>query len=175
MVTNFLWSANGAGQTANSGLLVGAVNLMTTELELLAPAASIISSVGGTSGVYSVTQTGQGIWAWLFLSLGNPANTTAMSNGANFCGWFAQSYDGGTTFECANSTVTTTPARAPDFIIPLPNTAIANTQPPFASSGPVLLPALEFKVIVQNNTGITTMNGGTTVPYLKAAIQAMQY
>src|SRR6185312_9275681 len=108
MATNFLYAAG----TSNSGLLTAAVTLMSTELNALASAGVIISSVGGTSGLFTNSNTAQGIFADLFFTLGT---VTSMSVGANLTGWFLTSPDSGTTLE----STTVVPPRAPDFIVPL--------------------------------------------------------
>lgn len=162
MPTQFLW---GPG-TANSGLLITAFNLQTTELQSLAN-----TSVAVSSGIFNNSNTSQGMIGDLFLSLGNPGIGTALSAGANLSGWFLTSLDGGTTFESAS----VAPPRPPDFLIPLPATTITAGAPPFKTMGPIMVPSLPFKVLVQNNTGQTFGNGGTTAPYLKLAIYSMQY
>ena len=167
MSTNFLWYAG----SSNNGLLTPAVSLQTTELESLASAAVIISSVGGSSGVFTNSNTAQAIWADLFLSIGNPGMVGTLSAGANVAGWFLTSPDSGTTFESA----TVAPPRPPDFIIPFPAATNPAASSFFKAAGLVRIPALEFKVLVQNNTGQAIGNGGTTVPYLKMAAVAVQY
>lgn len=165
MATNFLWAAG------TNGLIASAFNAMTTEIESLTNGSVIISSVGGASGVFSSTQTGQALECEIMLSLGNPGVASALTAGACITGWFLKSLDGGTTFE----TTTVVPPRAPDFIIALPATTIGNTAPPFGATGPVPLPAVPFKVMIQNNTGQTLGSGATTVPYLKIGPIAPQY
>ena len=85
-------------------------------------------------------------------------------------GWFLTSPDGGTTFE----QTTVVPPRAPDFIIPLPATTITASVV-YKTSAPVLIPALTFKALIQNNTGQTLGTGGTTAPAIKLATYALQY
>ena len=167
MTNPFIW---GAG-TANNGLYIPSFNLLTTEIESLTTGSIVVSSVGGTSGLFSVTQTGQAVLAELFFSFGNPGVASALSNGACITGWFLPQ---------ANSTVfeskTLVNSRNPDFIVPLPATTIPNTPiTPFKALGPVILPALPFFVMIQNNTGRTTGNGGTTPPYLVCAPYTVQY
>ncbi len=163
MATNFLWSATSP--------LVSAFNLMTTEIESLTSGSVIISSVGGTSGVFTLTNTGQSIFGDIFFSFGYPGVGSALSAGANIAGWFLTSPDGGTTYE----TPYYAPPRSPDFIIPCPATTISAGAAPFKATGLVRMPPLQFKVMIQNNTGQTLGNGSTTVPYLKLAPVAMQY
>lgn len=167
MPTNFLWYA---GASSNSGLLASAQNLLTTELESLTNGSVAVSSVNGTSGVFNNSNFGQGIWADLFFNVGNPGIGSALSAGANLTGWFLTSPDGGTTFEPTGAA----PARPPDFIIPMPATTITASTV-YKSAGLVRIPALQFKCLVQNNTGQTFGNGGTAVPYLNVAPSAVQY
>jgi hypothetical protein len=163
MATNFLWYSG----SSNNGLLTSAVTLMTTELNSIANAGTAVSSVGGSSGTFTNANIGQGMIADLFLTLG--AVGTALSAGANLSGWFLTSPDGGTTFE--NTVSGAAQARAPDFIIPLPATTITAGWV-YKSAGPVMVPALEFKVFVQNNSGQTWASSGNTI---KLAPYAMQY
>ena len=54
MPTNFI---------QETGFLITPFNLMTTELNALGSATNVISSVGGTSGVFTQSSFGSGIWA----------------------------------------------------------------------------------------------------------------
>ncbi len=165
MTANFIWFPG----TSNNGLLTTVLTLMTTEIESLGSGSSVVSSVGGASGVFSNTNTGQAIWADLFLDLGNPGVASNTSAGANLAGWFFTSPDG-TTFETV-----TPPPRPVDFIIPLPSGTTIAANVVFKSQGVVRMPALPFKVLIQNNCGQAFGNGGTVVPYLKMAPFAVQY
>ena len=136
---------------------------MTTELESLTAGSTVVSSVNGASGVFTNSNTAQGILADIFFSFGNPGIGSAMNAGATLSGWFLTSPDGAGTFENSAGAI----IRPPDFIVPLPATTVAGGSAPFKANGPVILPALEFKVFVQNNTGQNFGNGATTVPYLK--------
>ena len=158
MPTNFLYTPG----TSNSGLLTSVVTLQTTELNALASGALIISSVGGTSGLFTNSNTGQAIWGELYLTLGA---VTAMSAGANLAGWWLASPDSGTTLEA----LTLQPPRSPDWIIPLPATTGSAT---FKSAGLVRIPALQFKVLVMDNSGQSFTATGNT---LKLAPIAVQY
>lgn len=167
MATNFLWAAG----TSNSGLLNTAFNIMTTELESLGSGSGIISSVNGSSGLFTNSTTAQAIWADIFFFAGNPSITPTA--GANLAGWFMTSPDSGTSLELT----TVVPARAPDFIIPVPASATNTTSTNLTArtSGIVRVPALQFKVFVQNNLGVTMSTGATTAPFLKMATFAVQY
>jgi hypothetical protein len=168
MATNFLW----AGGTSNNGLVASsAVTLMTTELESLTNGSVTVSSVNGSSGLFKNSSFNQAMWAELYLSLGNPGISSALSAGGNLAGWFLTSLDGGSTYESGS----VAPPRPPDFLIPLPATTIAGGASPFKAAGLVLIPALEFYTLVQNNSGQTFGAGSTTPPWLKAAPIAMQY
>jgi hypothetical protein len=90
--------------------------------------------------------------------------------GANLCGWFLTTPDAGTTYE----STTLVPPRAADFVIAMPpSTNLAALS--FFAARNIILPALQFKILVQNNTGQTLSAGGTTAPYLKIAPYAVQY
>lgn len=161
MATSFLWNSG----TSNNGLLATAITLQSTELNTLTNSSIVTSSVGGASGVYKQSDTAQAIWGELFLTLG--AIGTALSSGACITGWFVQSFDGGTTFEQSS----VAESRSPDFIVPLPNTTIgAGTIN--KANGLVRLPALPFKVMLQNNTGQSLASSANT---LKLAPVAAQY
>lgn len=166
MATNFIWAPG----SSNDGLLTTAVSLMTTELQSLTNTSVIISSVNGSSGVFTNSNTGQAMVGEIFWNVGNPGVGSSLSSGANIAGWFLTSWDSGTTYEQTS----VAPSRPPDFIIPLPATTITASTT-YKASGPIMIPALKFKVIVQNNTGQTLGNGGTTAPSLKLAPFAMQY
>lgn len=153
---NFLWNPG----TTNNGLTAAAFTLLNAELNTLATNTFAVSS-----GSFSNTNSAQAVWAQLFLTLGTIAS--ALSQSANCCGWFLQSYDGGTTYEQSG----TLPARPPDFFIPLPAAAItAGTV--WASSGLILLPTLKYKVALQNNSNQTL--AGSSANTLRAAPVNMQ-
>lgn len=162
MSTNFLWYPG----TTNNGLLTTAVTLMSTEMNSLANAGTAKSSVGGTSGKFINGNTAQGMIGDMFLTLGTIG--TALSAGASLSGWFLTSYNG-SSFE--NTVSGSSMSRPPDFYIPLPATTITSGWI-YKAAGPVMIPALEFYVYVQNNSGQTFASSGQT---LILAPYAMQY
>jgi hypothetical protein len=164
MATNFLWYAG----SSNNGLLIASpLTLLSSEFDNLASTDTALSSAGGSSGLFNNSNTGQGMICDVFLTLGTISS--ALSAGANLSGWWIESPDSGSTFE---HTVTNSAlARPPDFIIPLPATAITGGWQ-YKGAGPVMVPALPFYVFVQNNTGQEFAASGST---LRLAPYAMQY
>ena len=163
MTANFLWYPG----TSNNGLLVSALTLMTTELNSLASGNSASSSVGGSSGVFTNSNTAQGMVGEIYLTLG--AIGSACAAGANAAGWFLVSPDGGSTFE--NVVSNTALPRPPDFLVALPATTITAGWV-YKGISPVMIPSLEFKVYLQNNSGQTWASTANTI---KLAPYAMQY
>ena len=160
MTTPFLW---GLG-TSNSGLLTSLLTLQSTELNSLTTSSVIVSSVGGSSGKFTNADTGGAIWAEVFATLG--AIGSALTVGANIAGWFLQSPDSGTTYESA----TLVPPRPADFVIPLPATTIGAGS--FYKCGwLVRVPALQFKVLTQNNTAQTFAASANTVKLAPISVQ----
>jgi len=150
--------------TSNNGLLTSALTLESTELNSLTNGSVAVSTVGGSSGIFTNSNTGQAVRAEIFAALGTAGATCAA--GANLAGWFLQSSDGGTTFEPTGSA----PARSPDFVIPLPATTLNAT---FKAPGPVVVPALKFKVLIQNNCGAsgTLAASANTISLVPEALQ----
>lgn len=161
MSTNFLLYPG----TSNNGQLVSPFSVLTTEMNSLANAGTALSSVGGTSGVFNTSNTGQAMVGNISLTLG--AIGTALSAGAVLSGGFILSYDAGSTFE--NTVSGASQPRAPDFIIPLPATTI--TAGWKYSAVNVLLPAFPFKLFVQNNTGQTFASSGNILTIAPFAYQ----
>ena len=164
--TNFLWYG---GATPPNGLLLAAITVIGLEMDSLATGGIIL---GTTIATVNNTYYGQGIWGDLFLSIGNPPLVGTLSAGANAAGWFLTSPDT-STFEAT----TVAPARSPDYIIPLPaaTNPSTSTYPLFRSQGITRLPALEWRALLQNNTGQAFSTGATLAPALKLAPYAVQY
>lgn len=166
MATNFLEA------TGTNGFLATPYNLLSSELNSLASGAAVTSSVGGTSGVFSQSNTASGIFGSLYFVSGG---SFTPSTGAALVGWFLLSTDGGTTFETALSTPSTSvPAlsRSPDFIIPLDNAAFAANNIRWCAGRFIQMPWESNKVIVQNMTGGSLPASGNLI---KAATVAIQY
>jgi hypothetical protein len=156
VAANFLWNPG----SSNNGLTATAFTLMNTELNGVTTGTTVYGS-----SVFDNTSPAQAIWARLFLTLGSIG--TAMAAGANVCGWFLPSYDGGTTYEQG----TYSPVRAPDFLFPLPATSFTGPLV-WASAGLILLPSLKFKMAAQNNTNQTL--AGSAANFIRAAPVNMQ-
>lgn len=163
MATNFLYYS---GTSGNTGLLTTAVTLVSTEMVSLGSSAV---AVGATT--FTSSYTGQGILCDVFLQFGS--SVAAPTPGANFAIWFMTSPDGGTTFESTQG-FNPGPPRSPDALIPISTIAIPSSTV-FRSLGMVRAPALEFKVAVQNNLGVTFSSSTAANPTLKLAPYAVQY
>ncbi len=157
--TPFLWEPG----PSNSGLYEPAVTLMSAELNSLASASVAVSTIGGSSGVFSNANTAQAVWAPMVLTLGPTAG--AIQTGGNLSCWLLQSLDG-VTFESTAAA----PPRAPDVVFPLPASVLAGTST-FLSQGLVRLPALKFTLLCQNNSGQTLNAAGNTIVLAPTAVQ----
>ena len=145
-----------------NGFVVSPYDLQSTELNSLASGSASTSSVAGTSGVYSQTNSSGAIWGDIWFIAGGAVTPTA---GGALVGWFLRSTNGGTTFESVTATPSATVMalpRSPDFTIPLSNSAYASGNVAFAS-GPVLLPFESFKAVIQNLGGAALPASGNHV------------
>lgn len=133
-----------------NGFIATPFNLSSTELNALANGNTVASSVGGTSGVFSQTNTVSALLGAAWFIAGGAFTPSA---GGFISVWFLRSTDGGTTFEkiVANTAL----PRAPDIIIPLFNSAYAVNDVAWSQDPEVRLPFESFKVLVQNNSGVT--------------------
>ena len=149
-----------------NGFTVTPFNVLTTELNALANAGVATSSVNGTSGVFSQTNTGNALFGRCWLKLGAALGGVAVS-GANVSVWFLASTDGGTTFE---SQTVSPPPRAPDIIIPLGASAYgANAI--LMSPARVNLWLASAKIVLQNNTGQALGASGNILTCASQAVQ----
>jgi hypothetical protein len=166
-VTNNNWNPG----TSNNGFLALPVTLLSTEIVSLAANGVTQSSVGGSSGVFSNSNTLQAVWATCLFQEGNPG-IVAPGAGANIAIWFAVTFDGA-TFEALAATSGSV-ARPPDAIFPLPAAATASPQLFNAAGGLVRLPPGKFKVYVANNTANTMGSGAVNGAYISCAPIAIE-
>ena len=128
-------------------------SLLTTELNSLANNTGVLSSVGGTSGVF--TSTGYltaDVQLEVTFGTAPTANTTVAI-------WFLKILDG-TNFEDGSSSVT--PTRPPDVIFAV--RAVTTLQ---RITKRAQIPAGNFKVLALNNgTGQAMASSSNTVKYL---------
>lgn len=165
MATNFLEAAG------TNGFIATPFNLLSTELNTLANGAAALSSVGGTSGVFSQSNNANGIWGSLYFSAGGAFTPAA---GGYLAGWFLRSPDGGTSFETEVATPSGTVAalaRTPDFIIALDNAAFASGNIRWCQGGKVQLPWESYKLLLQNNSGVALPSSGNLIKVGPTAIQ----
>ncbi|MFZ0559859.1 MAG: hypothetical protein WAN31_05900 [Methylovirgula sp.] len=160
MPTDFLEAAG------TNGFIATPFNLLSTELNSLGSTDTAVSSVGGTSGVFSQSNYANAIWAAIYFYSGGSFTPTGSPY---IAGWFLFSPDGGSTFEATASN--TALARPPDFIIPLLASAYASGNQAQAS-GIVRVPWWSNKVFIQNNAGVALPSSGNLI---KAAPVAVQY
>lgn len=158
MPTNFLYAAGTNGFTTTP------FNYMTTELNSLASGNTAVSSVGGTSGVFTQSNTGGSIWAYISLLLGGAVTPVAPNY---LCGQFILNADD-TNYEKASSNAA--PARA-DFIIPLLVVAYAANDLAAAAGGLVRIPASAHKVLLWSQVGAALPASGNKLICGPVAIQ----
>lgn len=166
MASNFLL------QAGTSGFLATPFNLQSTELNALASGSAAVSSVGGTSGVFSQTNTINAIFGSVYFTAGGSFTPTA---GGFLAGWFLLSTDGGTTFETVVATPSTTVLaipRPPDFVIPLSAAAYASGNIAWATGRFVSLPFESFKVEIQNLSGAALSASGHLIKLGPVGTQA---
>jgi hypothetical protein len=160
MATNFLQAAG------SHGFIVTPVTVMTTELNTLANNTNAISSVGGTSGVFTQTNFGNAIWAEIEFIAGG-AMSGSPAAGGYLAGWWLFS-EAGATFEkvLAGSDL----PRSPDFTLPLLATAYAASDITKAS-GLCRLPAYDAKLYIANHSGVSLNASGNIIKVGPVATQ----
>lgn len=151
-MTDFLYDAG------TSGFLATPFNLQSSELNSLANNNTVISSVGGTSGVFSQTNTVNAMLGAVYFSAGGAFTPVT---GGYLAGWFIRSPDGGSTFE--RIVTNTAPPRSPDFILPLFASAYASADLAWSQDPELRLPFEFFKVLIQNLSGVTLPASGNLV------------
>jgi hypothetical protein len=159
VATNFLQAAG------TNGFIPTPFNLQSTELNALANGSSAVSSVGGTSGAFTQSNTANAIWGEIALTLGT--GTYTPSAGGYVAGWFLYSPDGGSSYETTASN--TDLPRSPDFIIPVLTSY--STGGLAQASGIVRLPWWSFKVFTVNHSGATLPATGNLIKLGPVAIQ----
>jgi hypothetical protein len=147
------------------GFIVTPFDLLTTELSSLANGNTAVSSVGGASGVFAQSDTGSAVLGAAWFESGG---TFTPSAGGFLAVWFLRSSDGGTTFEKTVSN--TAMPRSPDMIIPLFNSAYASGAISWAQDPELRLPFESFKVLIQNQTGVTLPSSGNKITLGPVAI-----
>lgn len=126
--------------------------LISGEASALTNGSTLTSSyyvgASGTGGVIDQNDFNNAVYGDLIFIAGGAFTPTA---GGFLAGWFIESEDQGYNFE--KVVASTALARAPDFIIPLPASALAAGDRLWAKG--VLLPSAPSKVFVQNQAGVT--------------------
>jgi hypothetical protein len=128
--------------------------MQTTEMNSLANGSGVISSVGGSSGLFSSTQTQN--YQFMDLSLKLPTMTAMTANNIISI-WFVREVDG------TNVENGTPPNRAPDAILVCTATTTA-----FLQAIGVPTPPESFKVYLLNNSGQSFVSSGcilTALPW----------
>jgi len=164
-------TANFLEAAGTNGFIATPFNLLSTELNALASGSAVTSSVGGSSGVFTQTNFANAIWSEIYFVSGGSFTPTA---GGFIAGWFLKSPDGGSTYESAVSTPSTTVMalpRAPDFTIPFDAAALASNNQKWGQSY-FKNPWPTCKVIVQNLSGAALPS---TLNLIKAGPVATQY
>lgn len=151
MATNFLEAAGA------NGFIATPFNLMTTELNALGSGANAVSSVGGTSGVFTQASFASAPWCEVHFKAGGAFTPTA---GGFLAGWWLYSPDGGSTFE--KVVAATDIPRAPDFVIPLFASAYASGDIAQAL-GLVRVPFWSTKLYIGNRSGVALSASGHVI------------
>jgi hypothetical protein len=172
LVAQPAWAATNFLEAAGTGGYLATATLMTTELNALASGACIVSSVNGSSGVFSQTTVSSAPQGSVWFTSGGAFTPSASQT---LYGWFEISKDAGTTFESQVTTCSTTVppfARNADFQISLAAAAYASGNIAYAGGRTVPLPWESYKVVLWNigttalpATGNTISVGGTVLQY----------
>ena len=144
-MSNQLWA------TGTNGFIVTPYNVLTTELDSLANGSTALSSIGGTSGVFSQTNTGSAIWGHVSFY---PGGAMTPTTSGYIAGWWITK-DDDSNFQRTASNVDQ--ARSADFIIPLLASAYAAGE---LAGVLARLPAPLHKVFLRNVSGVTLPSSG---------------
>lgn len=157
--------------TTQEYLLGSIATLLSTELNSLASSsgltAGVISSVGGSSGIFDNTAGGAlggYVLGRIELVLAAPAGALTASTAAYI--WFVRTADG-TNYEDGGAAVI--PAKPADVVIPV--RAVSTAQR--IEIDVVFLPFSKFYVLLAQNTGQTWAASGNTVKLLPATYQGV--
>ena len=147
-MANQLWAPG------TNGFITTPFAVLTGELNSLANGNTALSSVGGTSGVFTQSDTASGVWGQVSFYAGGAVTP---SSGGYLAGWWVTKDDNsGYQLTVSNADQ----ARAPDFRIPLLNTAYASGN---LSGVLVRLPAPDFKVLLRNVSGVALPSSGNKI------------
>ena len=155
--TTAILSYTTAGQvTVETVTFQGFPVLIGGESTALLNGANTTSVYWNGTGVFrQAVEFAEALFGSIFFMAGGAFTPSA---GGSIAGWFLPSFDGGTTYEAAISSSSTTIAavsRSPDFIISLDNALYAAGNVRWAAGRVVQPPPeAECKVIVQNNAGV---------------------
>jgi hypothetical protein len=140
-------------------LTAAPTTVLSTELNSLANNTLVVSSVGGSSGIFDNTIGNSGVSNGYLLGdvqMVCSFGTTPTANTALLI-WFLQTIDG-TNYESGSASIT--PARAPDVVLPF----IGQTASQIVTLHNVPLPAGKFYVLAQNSgSGQSLASSGNTV------------
>lgn len=160
MATNFLATAGTNGFLTSAA--VTAFSSGTTTINSIANAAFAVST-----GVFTQTNTANGLMGYTGLTVGSSFGPTA---GGNITGWWLMSPDGGATYE------STVMVRPPDWMISLSTSTSsgAGTESggnAYRMSSLIQMPWSTFKVLIQNNSGVTIGSSGNSLTFMSVAVQ----
>jgi hypothetical protein len=166
MPTNFLDSAG------TNGFIATPFNLLSTELNAITSGSAFTSSAGGTSGVFTQTNTANAMWGSLYFTTGTAGVTP--TTGGLIAIWFLLSPDGGTTFETPKATPSSSVSalsRSPDAVITFDAATYSSGNIAWCQGRVIRLPWESFKVFGQNLTGTTLAASGNLIKVGPVATQ----
>lgn len=140
-----------------NGFVVAPFSVLTTELNSLADTNTVLSSVGGASGVFDQSNTDAYVWGVLTFAAGGSFTPVAPGY---LGGWFLSKSDNSNYEKNVSNTAL---PRAYDFVVGLHIAAYSSGD--LASSGPrpVMVPAIPFKVLIHSRAGATLPASGNTL------------
>lgn len=147
-MANQLWAAG------TNGFIATPYAVLTTELNSLANGNTALSSVGGSSGVFSQSNTASAVWARVSFY---PGGAMTPTSGGYVAGWWICK-DDDTNFQRTASNVDQ--ARAPDFLIPLLASAYAAGE---LAGAFARLPAVLHKAFIRNVSGVAFPASGNKI------------